>query len=172
MSETPNRHRNGSRLLAMAMAMAAALGAVVVLGAGCSSGGGTPSAAKDKVPPAAATDAFARLDPPTFADRMGDTGAVLINVHVPYEGELAHTDAFIPFDHIVGDARLPKDKDTEVLLYCRSGRMSEIAATALHTAGYTRLAHLEGGMRGWEAAGRKLIQNPAHATETTATHPM
>jgi rhodanese-related sulfurtransferase len=50
--------------------------------------------------------------------------------------------------------------------------MSEIAATALHGAGYTRLAHLEGGMRGWEAAGRKLVQNPAHATATTATHPM
>jgi phage shock protein E len=121
---------------------------------------------------AAATAPFARLDPATFADRMGDKGAVLINVHVPYEGELEKTDAFIPFDHIVGDTRLPKDKDTEVLLYCRSGRMSEIAGDALHAAGYTRLAHLEGGMRGWEAAGRKLIQNPAHATETTATHPM
>ncbi|MDQ1516949.1 MAG: hypothetical protein QOE80_2779 [Actinomycetota bacterium] len=121
---------------------------------------------------AAATAPFARLDPATFADRMGDKGVVLINVHVPYEGELAKTDAFIPFDHIVGDTRLPKDKDTEVLLYCRSGRMSEIAGDALHAAGYTRLAHLEGGMRGWEAAGRKLIQNPAHATATTATHPM
>jgi phage shock protein E len=121
---------------------------------------------------AAATAPFARLDPATFADRMGDKGAVLINVHVPYEGELGKTDAFIPFDHIVGDTRLPKDKDTEVLLYCRSGRMSEIAGDALHAAGYTRLAHLEGGMRGWEAAGRKLIQNPAHATATTATHPM
>jgi rhodanese-related sulfurtransferase len=97
---------------------------------------------------------------------------VLINVHVPYEGELEHTAAFIPFDHIVGDARLPQDKSTEVLLYCRSGRMSEIAGDALHAAGYTHLAHLEGGMRGWEAAGRKLLQNPAHATATTATHPM
>jgi phage shock protein E len=168
MSETPTRHPIRSR----PPAVAAALCALVALGAGCSSGGGSPSAAKDKVPAAAATEPFARLDPATFADRMGDKGAVLINVHVPYEGELEHTDAFIPFDHIVGDARLPRDKSTEVLLYCRSGRMSEIAGDALHAAGYTHLAHLEGGMRGWEAAGRKVLQNPAHASETTATHPM
>jgi rhodanese-related sulfurtransferase len=154
------------------VAVAAAVCAVVVLGAGCGSGGGKSSAQKGKEPAAAATEPFARLDPATFADRTRDKGAALINVHVPYEGELEHTSAFIPFDHIAGDARLPKDKDTELLLYCRSGRMSEIAATALHGAGYTRLAHLEGGMRGWEAAGRKLVQNPAHATATTATHPM
>jgi rhodanese-related sulfurtransferase len=121
---------------------------------------------------AAATEPFARLDPGAFADRIGDKGAVLINVHVPYEGELDHTAAFIPYDHIVGDARLPRNKNSEVLLYCRSGRMSEIAGTALHAAGYTRLAHLEGGMRGWEAAGRPLLHNPAHATESTAPHPM
>ena len=145
---------------------------VAALGAGCGSGGGTSPAAGRPEPTAAATEPFARLDPATFADRIGDKGAVLIDVHVPYEGELEHTQAFIPYDHIVGDARLPKDKGTEVLLYCRSGRMSEIAGNALHAAGYTRLAHLEGGMRGWEAAGRKLIQNPAHATESTAPHPM
>ena len=123
-------------------------------------------------PPATAapgSEAFARLDPATFAGRMHDRGAVLIDVHVPYEGEIEHTDEFIPYDHIVGDTHLPKDKNTEVLLYCRTGRMSEEAGTALHNAGYTRIAHLEGGMRGWEAAGRKLLHNPAHATAETPT---
>jgi rhodanese-related sulfurtransferase len=129
---------------AVFVALAAALGLT-----GCSSGSGEP---------------FARLDPAQFAARAGDSGAVLINVHVPYEGELDHTAAFIPYDHIVGDARLPADKSTEILLYCRSGRMSEIAGDALHAAGYTRLAHLEGGMRAWEAAGHPLLQNPGHAS--------
>jgi phage shock protein E len=107
--------------------------------------------------------AFARLDPAAFAERMQDKDAVLINVHIPYEGELEQTDAFIPFDKIVGDSRLPSDKGKEILLYCRSGRMSEEAGTALRAAGYKNIAHLEGGMRGWEAAGRQLIHNPAHA---------
>ena len=135
---------------------------VVALLAACSSGSEKASTANGKEPAQAA--AFARLDPATFAERMNDKDATLINVHIPYEGELEQTDAFIPFDKILGDSRLPKDKDSEILLYCRSGRMSEEAGNALHGAGYTNLAHLEGGMRGWEAAGRKLIQNPAHAT--------
>ncbi|MCA1844753.1 MAG: rhodanese-like domain-containing protein [Actinobacteria bacterium] len=160
----------------------AAVAVVLMVSAwGCSSGGdkgstaanGKESASTSASAPATAEQAFARLDPAAFADRMNDKNAVLIDVHVPYEGELENTDAFIPFDKIVGDSRLPKDKDAEILLYCRTGRMSEEAGNALHNAGYTNLSHLEGGMRGWEAAGHKLIQNPAHAApETATTHKM
>ena len=153
----------------------AAAGAVVALSAGCGPGGGTASSTKhDETAPAASAattaETFARLDPATFAGRVAHSGAVLINVHVPYEGEIEHTDAFIPYDHVVGDTHLPKDKNTELLLYCRSGRMSEIAANALHGAGYTHLAHLEGGMRAWEASGRSLIHNPAHGAAAPTTH--
>jgi rhodanese-related sulfurtransferase len=135
----------------------------VALLAGCGSGGEKSSTGKGKEP-AQAEAAFARLDPAAFAERMNDQKATVINVHIPYEGELDQTDAFIPFDKILDDSHLPKDKDSEILLYCRTGRMSEEAGNALHDAGYTKISHLEGGMRGWEAAGRKLIQNPAHAT--------
>ena len=114
---------------------------------------------------APATEGFARLDPATFADRMKDEEALVINVHIPYEGELADTDAFIPYNKIIGDSRLPQDKDKEILLYCRSGSMSEEAGTALHNAGYTKVAHLEGGMKAWTASGHQLIQNSANATE-------
>src|SRR5947207_15259541 len=152
-------------------ASAAVAGLLAAPAVGCSSGGGGSSTAGGREP-AASTALLERLDPTAFANRMKDTGAVLINVHVPYEGELDRTDAFIPYDHIVGDNRLPADKHTELLLYCRSGRMSEIAAGALHSAGYTRLAHLEGGMRAWEATGHPLLHNPAHATPGTTTHPM
>lgn len=133
---------------------------VTVLGGACSSdtkSSGEATAGKT-------TEAFARLDPATFADRMQNTDAVVINVHIPYEGELEQTDEFIPYDKILGDSRLPQDKNSEILLYCRSGRMSEEAGTALHNAGYTKVSHLEGGMRGWEADGRPLVQNPAHAS--------
>ncbi len=136
--------------------------------AGCGSHGGKTSTAHGKEP-AETTEAFARLDPAAFAERMKDPEAKVINVHIPYEGELEDTDAFIPYDKILGDDRLPKDKNSEILLYCRSGRMSEEAGAALYKAGYTKVAHLEGGMKGWEAAGRKLINNPAHATAQMPT---
>jgi rhodanese-related sulfurtransferase len=148
-------------------ALAAALLLGFLAAGGCTSSGGGPSSANTKDALAGAQP-FARLDPAAFAARMEDRDAVLINVHVPYEGELEDTHAFIPFHHIVGDARLPADKHAEVLLYCRSGRMSEIAGNALHAAGYTNLAHLEGGMRAWEAAGGRLLHNPAHASPADA----
>ena len=112
--------------------------------------------------------AFDRLEPAAFEKRMAGEGVAVINVHIPYEGELADTDAFIPYDKILGDSRLPQDRNGEVLLYCRSGRMSEEAGAVLNKAGYTRVAHLEGGMKAWEASGRQLLHNPANATETPA----
>ena len=147
---------------------------VLTVGSACSSDGDGKSSAKgtDATPAssAPAQEAFARLEPAAFAARMQDKDAVVINVHIPYEGELDQTDEFIPYDKILDNPKLPKDTGTEILLYCRSGRMSEEAGTALHNAGYTNLSHLEGGMRGWEAAGRQLIHNPAHASEMPAQH--
>jgi rhodanese-related sulfurtransferase len=138
-----------------------AAGAAMVIGlAACGSDEG-PSA-----PPAA----FGRLDPEEFATRMDDPGAQVINVHIPYEGELEATDAFIPFDRILGDDRLPADKDTEVLLYCMSGRMSETAGKALNDAGYTNVSHLEGGMKAWEAAGKPLTHNSQTPGSTGGSH--
>jgi rhodanese-related sulfurtransferase len=116
------------------------------------------------------TTALGRLDPEQFATRMGDAGAQVINVHIPYEGELERTDAFIPFDRIMGDAQLPADKGSEVLLYCMSGRMSETAGNDLTQAGYTNVSHLEGGMKAWEAAGKTLIHKPRAGGSTGDTH--
>ena len=155
------------RMVAVSM-----LAATVVLGGAC--GSAKTSADKttaDKASAGSTTEAYARLDPAAFADRLQDKDAVVINVHIPYEGELDQTDVFIPYDKILDDSHLPKDKDSEILLYCRSGRMSEEAGAALHNAGYTNVSHLEGGMKGWETAGRKLIHDPAHAAETPAEMP-
>lgn len=92
-----------------------------------------------------------------FEARMS-TGAFLVNVHRPYEGEIDGTDAFIDYDEIVGDQRLPSDTDAPIVLYCETGRMSAIAADALVSAGYTDVAHLEGGMVAWEAAGMPILR--------------
>jgi phage shock protein E len=117
-----------------------------------------------------AREPFARLDPAAFEERMKNEPAVVINVHIPYEGELAGTDEFIPYDKIKGHPRLPKDKNTEILLYCRSGSMSEEAGVDLHEEGYTNIAHLEGGMKAWEASGRKITYNPENAARQSGPH--
>lgn len=118
--------------------------------------------------PAPAREPYARLDPAAFEERMRNEQAMVINVHVPYEGELAGTDAFIPYNKIRDDPRLPEDKGTELLLYCRSGRMSEEAAVDLHEEGSTNIAHLEGGMKAWEASGRPVDYNAENAAKQSA----
>src|SRR3989304_2068581 len=83
---------------------------------------------------------------------------LFVNTHIPYEGEIAGTDAFIPYDDLEQYAdQLPADKGSKIVLYCRSGRMSEIAATALVQQGYSNIYELDGGMIAWEEAGLPLI---------------
>lgn len=81
----------------------------------------------------------------------------IVNVHIPYEGEIEGTDAKIPYNNINAlMAGLP-DKNAPIILYCRSGRMSEIASRALIEKGYTRVWDVSGGMIAWEASGRKIV---------------
>jgi rhodanese-related sulfurtransferase len=71
---------------------------------------------------------------------------------------LEQTDAFIPFDQITLHLdQLPTDKSAPVVLYCRSGRMSAIAARDLVNAGYTNVWDLAGGMLAWEKVGYEVI---------------
>ena len=73
-----------------------------------------------------------------------------VNVHTPYEGEIKDTDAFIVFDKIADNLdKLPKDRKASIVLYCRSGRMSEIAARELTQLGFIKVSHLSGGMIDW-----------------------
>lgn len=99
---------------------------------------------------------YASLSPEDFAAEMSQ-GAFVVNVHQPYEGEIDGTDAFIGEDEITTDRRLPSDTEAPILLYCETGGMSATAADALVRAGYADVAHLEGGMEAWEAAGMPIV---------------
>ena len=82
----------------------------------------------------------------------------LINVHIPYDGEIPQTDLFIPYNEIEENAdRLPQEKNAKIVIYCRSDKMSNIASMTLVEMGYTNVLNLKGGMRAWKEAGYVLI---------------
>lgn len=83
-----------------------------------------------------------------------DATVFVLDVRTPAEFAAGHVpDAVnIPHDQVAERlADVPKDKD--VVVYCRSGRRSDLAAKVLSANGYTRVGHLEGDMQAWEAKG-------------------
>ena len=78
------------------------------------------------------------VDPGELAALIEREQIALVNVHVPYEGELPGTDLFIAYDEVDRHRdRLPADQDAPLVLYCRTGRMSQEAARTVVDLGYT-----------------------------------
>lgn len=97
------------------------------------------------------------LEVDDFAEFLdSEAAAVLVNVHIPYEGHIDGTEAFVPFHEIGTWEDLPPDLDAPIALYCRSGNMSARATDTLVELGYTNIVDLEGGMNAWTAGGNPL----------------
>lgn len=91
--------------------------------------------------------------------KAGKKDFLLVNVHIPYAGEIPGTDLFVPFNKIQENiSKFPKDKREKIVVYCRSGPMSTIAAGALVSLGFTNVYNLTGGMKAWTKAGFTLKQ--------------
>jgi len=100
---------------------------------------------------------YLNVTPPELKAMLDTKDFVFVNVHIPFAGNIANTDLSIPYDQIEQNlAKLPADKKAKIVLYCRSGRMSAIAAETLVKLGYTNLWNLDGGMVAWEQAGYEI----------------
>ena len=140
----------------------------MVAAAGCS-GSPSPASSSGAAPASASSvqsqkvsvdgGSYTNVGPAGLSAMLKSKDFPLINVHVPYEGEILATDLFIPYTDIQNNlSKLPADKSSKIFLYCRSGNMSDIAARALVKLGYTNVWNLDGGMIAWKQAGYQVIE--------------
>jgi phage shock protein E len=93
-------------------------------------------------------------------EMLEDKDFTFINVHIPFEGDIPNTDLSIPYNQIENNLELlPANKEAKIVLYCRSDRMSTIAARELVELGYSNIWNVAGGMVAWERAGLPLEGN-------------
>jgi rhodanese-related sulfurtransferase len=103
-------------------------------------------------------DGYADISVDELAELMENEDFSLVNVHIPYEGEIPRTDLFIPYNKIADHLSELPAKDEPIVLYCRSGSMSTTAAQVLVDEGYTKLMELDGGFSAWRVQGYELLQ--------------
>jgi len=96
---------------------------------------------------------YQNLNIEDLKDMVDDPAVYLVNVHIPYAGDIPGTDKSVPYNQIDS---LDLPKNAKIVVYCRSGSMSEEAATRLVELGYTHIYNLQGGMTAWKAAGNEL----------------
>lgn len=144
--------------------MVLGLGAVIVLAAascGTDAPGTGPSPATQAIQtenvPLEGGATYTDVNPAGLASMLETKDFLLINVHIPYEGEIDGTDFLVPYNAIERNLdKFPADKGAKLVVYCRTGVMSAIAARTLVQLGYSDVWNLDGGMIAWTEAGYSL----------------
>ena len=104
--------------------------------------------------------ALKRLSPAEAADLLATSDPIVINVHIPYAGDIPGTDTAIPYNQVDAiETYLKHDPCADVLLVCLSGGMSQTAGNELVKRGYLRVRDLSGGMQAWQSAGYPLLKD-------------
>lgn len=118
--------------------------------------GKTTTTASNDAPqtlPKASERGFRVVTASQLAEMLPAKSFTLVNVHTPDEVNIPRTDLNIPFDRIAQNlAKLP-GKNSPIVIYCRSGKMSRDATLTLVQSGFTNLTDVEGGFLAWKAAG-------------------
>lgn len=109
--------------------------------------------ARTRIAETAPAEVEARLQSPDFR-------GVLIDVREQDEYRAGH----LPEARGIGRGILEyhiadevPDTDTEIVLYCRGGNRSALAADSLRTMGYTNVFSMRGGFRAWNEENRATI---------------
>ena len=100
------------------------------------------------------------MDAQTLKQGLDQQSVTLIDVREPGEFAGEHIPgatlvALSQFD----PRKIPQTENTQLVLYCRSGNRSAIAAQKLFDAGFESVTHLSYGIGAWKEAGYPTVTN-------------
>lgn len=93
------------------------------------------------------------LNEQAFKNKLQQESVVLIDVRTPEEYKAGHLKNAVLLDYNGGvfDTSFQKlDKEKTYLIYCRSGKRSDNAATKMKQAGFKKTYQLKDGITGWK----------------------
>lgn len=103
------------------------------------------------------------VEPKSVGERIAwaDRSLVLLDVRTPAEYAEGHLPGAINIPHTELASRvaeLSESRDSDIVVYCRSGTRAEQALGVLKDAGFKRLFHLQGDYRRWSEEKRPVIK--------------
>jgi rhodanese-related sulfurtransferase len=90
-----------------------------------------------------------------------DHKVVVLDVRTVEEFEEGHIPSAVNIPHKELEARLAElsgAKNTQVVIYCRSGRRAEVARQVLEKSGFNQLDHLSGDFNEWSSNDLPIIK--------------
>lgn len=93
------------------------------------------------------------------ARRRGlDVGTVYLDVREQQEWDGGRIPGalFLPLGRVPGEVTSVVPRDRRVLIYCKSGNRSALAADVMREMGYVDVASMADGIQGWSIAGGEI----------------
>jgi len=103
--------------------------------------------AKTRIPEVSASDTMRMV--------AQHPGTVVVDCREPNEASLGYIPGAVLIPRGVLEQNIERvaPRDRKVIIYCASGNRSALAADTLMQMGYTDVASMAGGIRGWVDAG-------------------
>ena len=114
------------------------------------------------IAPAALADSPASSVDVKQAATLQSQGTLLLDVREPSEFAEVHAQGatLIPLGQLQSRlSEIAQYRNKPVAVICRSGRRSAQGTEILRSAGFTRVANVEGGTNAWLSAGLPVVRN-------------
>ncbi len=104
------------------------------------------------------------IEPQVLNERIAwsDRSLVVLDVRTPEEFSAGHVPGAINIPHTELAERIAElqgARDSDIVVYCRTGRRTDEALGVLQKSGFTRLLHLQGDYTRWSEEHRPVVKD-------------